>query len=252
MENTDTSTNDAPEPDSGKNILLFTPPAYLELSWGDPISLISFVFFQALILVFLHVPLTYFKGLQEQILASMLVFYPVNHIIGTFLGFFLGFPISILIFLVSLVFTRNEKFYTLFSSLGSSYVIIYLIMILFQMTSFVIPASTFMILFIGLVISKKVNRVLHAAICLSIFTGWCILTLISNLSPGDFVRNAHFSGYVQGVSATIIFLVVFAASFLWTLYKEEVKMKYHEFREGRKNSGDSKEDEGKKEDNDKE
>ncbi|KRH92146.1 putative transporter [Pseudoloma neurophilia] len=222
------------------NILLFPEPGYATLSWSDPFSLIVFTIFQVSLIIFIFLPVYFFKGLQEQTVASYLFFLFTSHMVSSiFIAPIIFLPITFLFFIISIIFTRNDKFYNLFSALGASYVLVYLLILLIGIQSnIIVPFCLFSIITISFIILKKANRELHFGILSGIMTGMAGNILLSNLTPLDLITKGHHSSkirFLNGVFVWLLFLVIGGITFLWMVYKDKLKEKYKEFKE--KHSG---------------
>lgn len=226
--------------ENSTKLLIYEQPEFLaQVNYDNLITLIGFVFFEAVLLVSLYIPISLLRGVQELLLAATSNFYFFFHLLSfTFLPFFVSAAVSFIFFFAVIVFARNEKLYNLFCATGIAYIISYMLVILFKVSSFLFLAVFFLLPFVGLVILKKAKRELHHATCKAVLTGFMLNILIGNLFPIDFMQNTHVSnsmGYFNNLLTVIVFVIGGGLAFVWCVYKDKVMERIKSMRgEGKK------------------
>lgn len=222
---------------AGTNTLAFVPSAFVLLGWTDPLSLIFCLIYEISILTFIFLPVPFFHGLQEQTVASYLFSLAITQIISAFTTAWIIFlPVAIVAFFVSIIFTRNDKFYNLFSAIGAGYIFAYLFVILFGVESLTLPVCIFLLAMVGMIILKKADRKIHFGVIAGILTGIISNILLSNVTPFDIMQKVHYPSKARFLYASfiwLIFLLTGSIAFLWMVYKDQFKEKIKEFKDKR-------------------
>lgn len=216
--------------------LALTVPKYLSsVNYNSLITIITFFMFESIILVSLYVPIQFLAGAQETLLAGTSNCYLFMHILSYVPLFFLAvFGISLIGMVAVIVLARNEKLYNLFCGTGTAYILAYMVVILLNTTRLLIFLVLFVIAVVVLVIFKKVKRDMHNAVCKAVLTGHMVNVLISNLTPFDYMEDAHYDytklRYVNNMLVIATFLAAAAISLLWSCFHDKFVAKIKSLR----------------------
>ncbi|ELQ74353.1 putative transporter [Trachipleistophora hominis] len=216
---------------------VFRIPNYLsEVGYGSPFTLIGSLFFEFILLIALYIPIQMLGGFQELLLAGGGMYYMTLHILSyiPIPLYFISASIAFLIMIAVMVFSKNEKFYNLFTAIGSAYIVTYMIVILLNMPRIFVFLPLMIVAFLGFVVFKKTKRAMHYAVCKAILTGFMLDLMIDHLLPVAYMTKSHFSGtalmYGNNLLTIVTFVLAGVMSFIWTCYRDAFMNKVKSFR----------------------
>ncbi|KAG0437409.1 hypothetical protein DMUE_3705 [Dictyocoela muelleri] len=168
-----------------------------------------FIAVQSCIIIATIIPLKYLTPIQRYITISLGSYYLFLHILchiditGT-----IYWGVSLILSVIPMILSQNPKFSILFLSIEGSYVLSYMFIGLFRISSFIIFILSFIVFTVLLMLFGKANRELHYSVTKGFIIAFASFVVVEMATFINLINGMH-----DGIGTTFLFSVIRTLSF---------------------------------------